>query len=159
MKKYHIGTLLCSLLLPLVVGMLSAAMTSRAMTAYGGMNKPPLSPPAWLFPVAWTILYLMMGLASYYVLNAQADSRSKSTALIFYGVQLMMNFMWSILFFNCGMYLLAFFWLLALWCIVIICAFRFFSISKTAAWLLVPYILWLSFAGYLNLGAHMLKQT
>lgn len=159
MSKHNLTKLLCFLFLPLLVGMVSAAFSSRAMITYGGMNKPPLSPPAWLFPVAWTVLYLMMGLASYYVLVASADSRSKSIALIFYGIQLIMNFLWSILFFNLGMYLFAFIWLLALLCVVIICAVRFFSISRTSALLLIPYILWLSFAGYLNMGAYVLNKV
>lgn len=159
MNKYRQGKLLCSLLIPLLVGMISAAVSSKAMLAYGEMNKPPLSPPAWVFPVAWTILYLMMGLASYYVLTAQTDSFSKSIAVILYGLQLMMNFLWSILFFNLGMYLFAFVWLLALWSIVIICTLRFYSISKKAAWLLVPYIMWLTFAGYLNMGAYILNTN
>lgn len=155
MKKSNIGILIAALLIPLMTGMLSAKLTSDGMTAYGTMNKPPLSPPAWVFPVAWTILYLMMGLASYYI--AVSHAKSKYTALVLYALQLCLNFMWSIIFFNWENYLLAFFCLIGMLCIVILCAIRFFVISKIASGLLLPYIVWLMFAAYLNMGAYILK--
>lgn len=158
MKKYRITPLIISLAIPLLVGMLSAALSSGGMAAYGTMSKPPLSPPAWVFPVAWTILYLMMGLASYYVYVADVDRHDKIVTLRLYGVQLAMNFMWSIVFFAWKLYLFAFIWLIGLWCLVIVGAYRFFMIDRKAGGLLLPYILWLTFAAYLNLGAYVMKM-
>lgn len=158
MKKFSTFTLIMALLVPLLIGGISAALSSRGMELYANMEKPPLSPPAWVFSVAWTILYLLMGLASYYILISETDNRSKAMSLIIYGLQLIMNFMWSIVFFNMEAYLAAFVWLIIMWIIVIICAFRFFAINRVAAYLMIPYILWLTFAAYLNMGAYILNS-
>lgn len=157
MKKISILTLLIALFIPLVIGGISAALSSQGMATYGSMCKPPLSPPAWVFSVAWTILYIMMGLASYFIIVSEADNRDKAMALIIYGIQLAMNFMWSIMFFNWGYYLFAFMWLMIMWCIVILCAVRFYSINRVATYLFIPYIMWLTFAAYLNMGAYILS--
>lgn len=159
MKKISIGTLILALFVPLVVGGISAALSAKGMAIYGSMNKPPLSPPAWVFSVAWTILYLMMGLASYYIIVSEADTYSKAMALIVYGIQLMMNFMWTIMFFNWGAFLVAFIWLIIMWAMVILCAVKFFSINKIATYLFIPYIIWLGFAAYLNMGAYILNRN
>ena len=98
-----------------------------------------------------------MGLASYFIMVSDVDPRSKAMALVVYSLQLAMNFMWSIVFFNWTMYLFAFIWLMVMWCIVIVCAFRFWPINRLAAYLLMPYILWLTFAAYLNMGAYSEK--
>lgn len=158
MKKVSVGPLIYTLFLPLLVGGISAALSSKGMAMYADMSKPALSPPGWVFSVAWTILYIMMGLASYYVIFADAESRDKATALAIYGIQLAMNFMWSIFFFGKGMYLFAFVWLIVMWWLVIMCTLKFFSISKTAGLLLIPYVLWMGFAAYLNLGAFLLSR-
>lgn len=156
MKKIHIVKLIISIAIPLAVGGISAWLTMDGMKIYGTMNKPPLSPPAWVFSVAWTILYIMMGLACYFVWVSEADSSLKVIAFVIYAVQLAMNFMWSIVFFNWNMYLVAFVWLMIMWCLVIYCAVKFFSLSKLATYLMIPYIVWLTFAAYLNLGAYIL---
>lgn len=153
----NIVRLIFSLLLPLAIGMLSASFSSPGMAAYGGMVKPPLSPPAWAFPIAWTILYLMMGFASYLIMVAEVDTKTQNMALTFYMIQLAMNFMWSLIFFRWNQYLLAFIWLVLLWALVLACAFQFIRISIKAGLLMIPYILWLTFAGYLNLGAYILS--
>ena len=98
-----------------------------------------------------------MGLASYLVFAAGRGTQSGRTALWFYAVQLLFNFFWSIFFFNCGAYLFAFFWLLALWVLVFITAVLFFRISHPAGWLLAPYLVWITFAGYLNFGVYLLN--
>ena len=157
MKKISIGTMILSLLIPLLVGGISAALSAKGMATYGEMRKPPLSPPAWTFSVAWTLLYVMMGLASYFVITS--DSGNKKIAIVIYLMQLAMNFMWSIIFFNCNEYLMAFVWLIILWCIVIICAVRFWNISRTATCLFIPYIVWLTFAAYLNLGTYIISTN
>ena len=159
MKKISVGTLILSLLVPLLVGGTSAALSATGMVMYGNMNKPPLSPPVWVFSVAWTILYFMMGLASYYIIVSEAETYSKAMALIVYAIQLVMNFMWSIMFFNWGSFLAAFIWLIIMWVIVILCAIRFYRISRKATYLLFPYIVWLGFAAYLNMGAYVLNTN
>lgn len=159
MKKINIIALIVSLFIPLVVGGISAALSAKGMATYGSMPKPPLSPPAWLFSVAWTILYLMMGLASYYIQASESSFHNTSMALAIYALQLVMNFMWSIIFFNWGNYLFAFIWLIIMWGLVIFCTVLFGRISRLAGCLMIPYILWLTFAAYLNMGAYVLSRA
>ncbi len=138
--------------IPLLVGGASAFLTSNAMSTFETVNKPPLSPPGWLFPVVWTILYILMGVASYLVAVSQKEKEEISKALILYGAQLAVNFFWSIFFFRFGWYLFSFFWLLLLWMLILMTIRAFYGISKTAAYLMIPYLVWVTFAGYLNLG-------
>lgn len=158
MKRISVWSLIIALVIPLLVGGLSATISAKGMANYGTMDKPPLSPPAWLFSVAWTLLYVMMGLASYFIYDSEAYSFDKSTAMKLYVIQLAMNFLWAIVFFNWGLYFIAFIWLLVLWCVSILCAAYFFKINRTAGWLFVPYIAWLTFAAYLNLGTVILNM-
>ena len=148
--------LIISILIPLAVGGLSALLTSGSMQDFAAINKPPLSPPAWLFPVVWTILFVLMGIASYLVLTSSKPYRAK-TALTVYGIQLVFNFFWSIIFFNLEMYLFAFIWLVALWFLIILTTVLFYRISKPAGYLMIPYILWVTFAGYLNFAIYLLN--
>ncbi len=157
MKKIHIGILIITIVVPVAVGMISAFLSYKGMAIYATMSKPPLSPPAWVFSVAWTVLYIVMGVASYFVVVSDADSMLKVTAMLLYGVQLVMNFFWSLIFFNWNNYILAFVWLMFMWCLVIVCAWRFYAVKPIAGYLMIPYILWLTFAAYLNLGAYILS--
>ena len=141
-----------SILIPLAVGGLSAILSGGGMQAYSALSKPPLAPPGWLFPVVWTILYILMGIASYLVCTADAEPKKISEALAMYGYQLLVNFLWSIFFFTFGWCLFAFFWLVLLWILILVMIVRFWGISKTAAYRCIPYLLWVTFAGYLNLG-------
>lgn len=150
-------TLLLALAIPLGVGGLSALVTRREMDAFSQLNQPPLSPPGWLFPIVWTVLFLLMGLASYLVVTAEAPDGVSRRALTVYGVQLVVNFFWSILFFNLKWYLFSFFWLLLLWGLILVTMILFFPIRRSAGWLLVPYLLWVTFAGYLNFGIFLLN--
>lgn len=150
-------TLLLALAIPLGVGGLSALVTRREMDAFSQLNQPPLSPPGWLFPIVWTVLFLLMGLASYLVVTAEAPDGVSRRALTVYGVQLVVNFFWSILFFNLKWYLFSFFWLLLLWVLILVTMILFFPIRRAAGWLLVPYLLWVTFAGYLNFGIFLLN--
>lgn len=124
------------------------------METFEMVNKPPLSPPGWLFPVVWTILYVLMGIASYLVLTS---GKPDDIALKAYGIQLAVNFMWPILFFNLNLYLFSFIWLVALWLLVYQTIRLFWSASKTTGALMIPYLLWITFAGYLNLGIYFLN--
>ena len=148
--------LLVCVLIPLLVGGLSALITMGSMENFSSLIKPPLSPPGWLFPVVWTILFVLMGIASYIVLERGSFAET-STALFFYGAQLFFNFFWSIFFFNFELYYFSFLWLLVLWVMIVITAVLFFRISKPAGYLMIPYILWVTFAGYLNLGIAILN--
>jgi len=129
------------------------------MAAFEQMNKPALSPPGIAFPIVWTILYILMGIASYLVLTSSADAALIHPAIIFYGLQLAVNFFWSIFFFRFEWYLFSFIWLLLLWGLILVCIVLFDRISKTAAWLMVPYLLWVTFAGYLNLSIYLLNRS
>ena len=157
MPKIQWKKLIICLVIPLAVGGISALLTMDAMRDFSSLKQPPLSPPAWLFPVAWTILYLLMGLASYFVAVSSARRTEISSALTVYGLQLAVNFLWSPIFFNWQAYLVAFLWLILLWVLIFITLRRFAAISPLAGWLLVPYLIWVTFAGYLNLGIYLLN--
>lgn len=154
--KIQLKKLLISLAIPLVVGGL-AALLSGGMDSYRQLNQPPLSPPGWLFPIVWTALYLLMGYASYLIWVADINPEYKRRALLFYGIQLGLNFLWPILFFRFDMYLTAFFLLLLLWLAIFLTMRLFSNINERAGDLLLPYLLWVTFAGYLNLGVYLLN--
>lgn len=143
--------LIISLLISLGVGFLSGFLVGNSSEVYMNLVKPPLSPPAAVFPVVWTILYILMGISAYLIYVADAPKREKKEALNLYGLQLIMNFLWSFIFFKFNLYLLAFIWLVLLLIVVILMIKKFNKIDETAAALMVPYALWLVFAGYLNL--------
>lgn len=153
MKKRGLLLAFC-IALPLLVGAGSALLTRSGMESFDSVIKPPLSPPAWLFPVVWTILYVLMGVASYLVLTS---GKLRANALYAYGIQLILNFFWSILFFNVENYLLAFVWLILLWIAVLVTTVLFFRIRHAAGILMIPYLLWVTFAGYLNLSIALLN--
>lgn len=153
MKKQW-KTLIFCIALPLAVGVLSALLTQNSMQTFDLINKPKLAPPGWLFPVAWTILYILMGIASYLVVTSK---KPNGAALITYGLQLIFNFFWSIIFFNLGLYLFAFIWLVILWLLIFKTTVKFFQISEPAGYLMIPYLLWVTFAGYLNLSIYLLN--
>lgn len=147
--------LLIALAIPLGVGALSALLTG--MGGYGDLNRPPLSPPGWVFPVVWTILYLLMGYASYRIYTSDAPQKLKTDALRLYIAQLAVNFLWPLIFFGLDWRLLAFWVILLLWVLIYFTIKRFGRIDEIAADLLLPYILWVTFASYLNLGAYILN--
>ena len=154
--KLHWKKLIITLAIPLAVGGLGALL-GGGMDSYQTLNQPPLSPPGWVFPIVWSILYLLMGYASYRVLVSGADPAEIQKALRFYGIQLVLNFLWPILFFGFGMYFAAFLLLLVLWVFIYLTMYRFGTIDDTAENLLIPYLLWVTFAGYLNLGVALLN--
>ncbi len=146
--------LLWNLALPLAVGGLGA-LASGGMGDYPLLNQPPLSPPGWVFPVVWTILYLLMGYAAYRVQVKGGEGTAR--ARVFYYVQLALNFLWPVLFFGFQAYLLAFVELLILWVAIAVTAWKFAAIDELAGDLLLPYLLWVTFAAYLNLGVYLLN--
>lgn len=149
--------LLTCLLIPLSVGAVSGIISGSGIDNFNSMVKPPLSPPAWLFPIVWTLLFILMGVASYLVLTSGEERTDVVRALVFYGVQLFFNFFWSIIFFNLEWYLAAFVWLVILWLLILITAVLFYRISKPAGYLMLPYLVWVTFAGYLNFAIYLLN--
>lgn len=157
MKKIQWGKLILCLAIPLAVGGISTILTREAMEKFQTLQQPPLSPPAWLFPVVWTMLYLLMGLASYLIVTARAPERQKRKAILVYAVQLAMNFCWSLIYFNAKMYLIALFWLLVMWALIIWLCMLAWDIRRSATWCLLPYLAWVTFAAYLNFGIYLLN--
>lgn len=150
--KRNRKTLLICLAIPLAVGGLSAWLTRAQMKVFPALDQPPLSPPPWLFPVAWTLLYLLMGWASYRVLTAGAPERPTGRALKVYALQLAVNFLWPIFFFNMEWYFFALLWLILLWVLIWVMIALFAGIEPFTWRLLAPYLIWTTFAAYLNWG-------
>lgn len=152
--KIQWKTLITCLIIPLTIGSISALLTQNNIKTFNLINKPILTPPSWLFPIVWTILYILMAIASYLVFVSKKPNK---TALTIYGIQLLFNFFWSIIFFNFELYLFAFIWLVLLWLLIFKTAILFYQISKPAGYLMIPYLLWVTFAGYLNFSIYLLN--
>ena len=155
-KKVWIYVLAC--LIPLAVGGLTALLTMQSMEIYNNLKTPPLSPPSILFPIVWSILYILMGISSARVYLSDAGREKKRAALLIYGVSLVFNFGWSILFFNLGAYLFSFIWLLGLLALILKTILSYYEIDRAAALLQIPYALWVVFAAYLNFGVYFLNR-
>ena len=136
----------------LAVGGLSAFLTRNNMDIDADLLMPPLSPPSILFPIVWTLLFILMGISAAMIYNADAPKRDKSTALKIYALSLAVNFSWNIIFFNLRTFGFAFFWLLLLLFLIILTIVKYNKIDKIAAYLQIPYALWVTFAGYLTAG-------
>ena len=156
-ESKNVVGLIAALALPLATGGLSAWLTKDGMRMYALMDKPPFSPPGWVFPAVWTVLYVLMGIASYLVCTSGASAFRRKRALTAYALQLAVNFLWPLLFFGLEMYLAAFICLLILTVFVFVCTVFFYHISKTAGWFFVPYLIWCIFALYLNFGTYLLN--
>ncbi len=150
-----IKVFIIAILIPLAVGALSAFLTRDNMDIYGVINTPPLAPPSILFPIVWTVLYILMGISSGIIYLS--DNKNKYDALRIYGFSLALNFCWSLIFFNLQAYLFAFVWLIILWIFILLTILEYFKINKTAAYLQIPYLLWVTFAGYLNFAIYLLN--
>lgn len=162
-KRVNIFKMFVAIVIPLAVGFLSSFITKDAMMSFNAMKKPPLAPPGILFPIAWTILYILMGISSYiiYVYDAKNDTTSlsiKNKCLSLYFIQLVFNFLWSVIFFKFKLYIFAFAWLVILWMLVFKLIIESKKISKIASYLLIPYLAWMTFAGYLNIGIAVLNK-
>ena len=137
------------------IGGLSSFITKDNFSMYQTLNRPPLSPPPEVFPIVWSILFVLMGIAAAIVWCS--NGKEIDSSLIFYGFQLVFNFCWSIIFFNFQAYLFAFIWLLALLVLIAITTVKFYKIKPSAGILMLPYFLWVCFAGYLNLMIWLLN--
>jgi len=154
MKKLKI--FIISLLISLGTGVVSGLIVGNAAEKYSMLIKPTFAPPAAVFPVVWTLMYILMGIAAYYVYTS--DSSGREDALKLYAEQLVFNFIWPIIFFRTGWLLFAFIWVLALWLLVALCTLVFSRINKKAEWLFVPYLAWTTFAVYLTLAIYLLNR-
>ncbi len=143
--------LILSLLLTIGVGALGGIVTAGESSGewYTNLNKPWYQPPSWLFSPVWTLLYILMGVAFYFVWRKPL-SRERNNAITIFLAQLLLNFLWSFLFFSMHSPGLALINIVVLWITILLTIFSFSKLSKTAAWLLVPYIAWVSFAAVLN---------
>lgn len=139
------------------VGGFSAFLTSMGMESYKAVEKPSLTPPDIVFPIVWTVLFILMAISAARIWMTD-NSRLRNRAIMVYGWQLFFNFFWSILFFNFQAYGLAFLWIIGLWIMILMMIVRFYNLDKTAGLLQVPYLLWVSFAAYLNYMVWMLNK-
>ncbi len=146
-----------AVILPLVVGFLSQYFAGGT-ELYDAVIKPPLSPPPIVFPIVWTILYILMGIASFIIYEKGWVKDYVRNAISFYLLQLFVNFLWPIVFFRFEMFFAAFWVLLLLWVLVGITAAKFYRICHAAGILLIPYWLWCTFALYLNFGIWILNR-
>ena len=154
MKIRNKSALIISILIPLTVGTMSALFSGN-MSSYSILNKPAFSPPGFIFPVVWTILYILMGASSYIVYFSNSSIKSKD--LLLYCIQLFFNFCWSIIFFGLDLFLFAFIWLIALIFIIIIMIRQFLIVNPLSAYLQIPYLIWCIFAAYLNFSIFLLN--
>ncbi|MCW3093202.1 MAG: tryptophan-rich sensory protein [Ferruginibacter sp.] len=143
--------LIVSILIPLLIGGVAGFFTSTGVNGwYADADKPPFNPPNWIFAPVWTILYIMMGLALWLVWKNSGKKLVKQTAIFLFSFQLALNFAWSFIFFYAHQPGWAFVEILLMWAIIMLTIIWFGKISPAAAWLMVPYIWWVSFAALLN---------
>ena len=146
-----VGRLIIAIIIPLLVGFTSGFFTTTGPGSwYQALKKPTWNPPGWIFAPVWTALYIMMGIALFFVWKANNITRKKNIALIVFAIQLLLNFFWSFIFFKLQEPGWALVEIIILWFAILATIFTFASISKLSAWLLVPYISWVSFAAILN---------
>ena len=155
--KKSIIPLIISVLLAEGVGFLSAFLSMSASSDYKSFNKPFFTPPGWVFPIVWTILFFLMAVAAYRIWLKGKSGEYVTKALFLYGIQLLANFLWPIVFFRFRLYALGFLELLLLLVLILLTTFEFHKINKIAAYLMIPYITWVSFAGVLNYCIWMLN--
>lgn len=154
-KKYK--PYILSSVIALAVGALSSLLTRGNMNIYQDINVPPLAPPMAIFPWVWAILFILMGISSAMV-YLRRDDEDATSALQIYAIQLVVNFFWSIIFFNMRAFFFAFIWTMLLWTLIIIMIVQFRKVSKTAANLQYPYLIWVTFAAYLTLMIWLLNR-
>lgn len=141
--------------IPVLTGIVSAGISGDQMKSFGSLEQPPLSPPAWLFPIAWAVLYIMMGISLLLIIRAETGPRK--AAILLFALQLLLNFLWSPIFFGGGHYMAALAILILMLISTAALAFMTDRIDRRAALLLLPYIAWMCFAAYLNAGVILLN--
>lgn len=155
-KKADIKSLVLNIAFALVAGGIGALLGGK-MNDFATINKPWFSPPAIVFPITWTILYVLMGISTYLICKNKTDKKFKKRACLIYLAQLLVNVLWTPLFFRFKLYLFSFFWILLLILLVGIMTIKFYKIKPIAGYLQIPYILWLIFASILNFSIYLLN--
>lgn len=160
--KKKFWTIALFIAIPVVLGFVSSLISGNMAENYtDSFVNPPYAPPAWLFPVAWTALYILMGLASYFIFACKSRTRKERkyryAALVLYFLQLAINFAWSPVFFGAGNYFLALIMLMVMWLMLIVSMFLIRERCMPAMWCFLPYALWCLFAMYLNIGVFLLN--
>ena len=158
MKKTNWKTYAFWIVLAEAVGGLSGWLTREGTKVYNAtVQQPPLSPPSIVFPIVWGILFALMGIGAARIYASPA-SGTRSRSLMLFFIQLAFNFFWSIIFFNLQNFGFALLWLLALWVLILLMILSYRKVDPMAAWLQVPYLLWVTFAAYLNFGVWLLNE-
>ncbi len=158
MNTKDIRHLVIAIIIPQAAGLIGTVFTTPAIpTWYAALTKPALNPPSWVFGPVWTTLFVLMGIASFLVWRHGWNNKNVKVALSLFGVQLVLNTLWSIIFFGTQNPGLAFAEIIVLWLAIVATIITFARVSKTAAWLLLPYLCWVSFAGYLNFAIWQLN--
>ena len=153
-----IATYAVAIAIPLAVGLASALLTRGDMDIYQELTKPPLAPPAWLFPIVWSALFILMGISSAMIyIDRKKNMESAKKGLIYYCISLAINFSWSIIFFNLQAAFFALLVLIALIYTVIVTILEYRKVKPIAAYLQLPYLIWILFAAYLNAGIWILN--
>jgi benzodiazapine receptor len=157
MTKSNIIKLILSLILPLSIGAFAGMFTSEAIPGwYATLNRPSFNPPNWIFGPVWTTLYILMGI-SFYMIWKQEKSKERDLALLFFFIQLALNFAWSFIFFYFNKIGFAFAEIVLLWLSIVLMMIRFYKIKPITAYINIPYLLWVSFASMLNLSYYLLN--
>lgn len=139
------------------VGLLAGLLTADATAIYANsVQKPPLAPPGIVFPIVWTFLYALMGIGAARVSTSE-NRQQKNVAINLFIIQLIVNFFWSFFFFNAQAFGFAAVWLVLLWVLVLLMIIAFWKVDRRAAWLQIPYLIWLTFAAYLNFAVYLLN--
>ena len=157
--KRNIISYAISIAIALLVGGLSALLTMGNMSLYEEVIQPPLAPPSILFPIVWTVLYVLMGVSAAIIYtDSHVEKSERTAALMPYWASLFVNFFWSILFFNFRAFLPAFIWLILLEFLIVMTIISYRRINTGAAYLQIPYAVWVAFAGYLNIAIWWLNR-
>lgn len=158
-KKIRIFPLIISIAVPLLIAGIVNFLLPDTKAIYNSLSKPIFAPPAEIFPIVWTILYILMGISSYMVYIKKFENIDVSSALFVYEIQLLLNCLWSFLFFGLRLYGVSFIELVILFAFVVLTVVRFYKkAGKKSAILLVPYLIWLVYAGTLNFYIWMLNE-
>ena len=157
MKKFSLTDLLIFMVSAELTGALSALLSGSYSGLYSGIRNPPLSPPGWLFPIVWAVLYALMGAGAYIIYRNDDTGPDRKTSLGLYVIQLGVNFLWSIIFFRFRLFALAAFTAVVLAILVFAMLVSFRKVSRTAAAVNIPYLIWLIFAAYLSVGVWLLN--
>ena len=156
-NSINLKKLITSILIPLIVGILSAVITNGSMDVYGMIKTPPLAPPSILFPIVWTILFVLMGISLYIIRMQRCDEKTKKEAYFIFGAQLLFNFLWSIFFFVVQAYTFSAIWLVLMIVLIISMIVKFLKINQIAGYIQIPYLIWCIFALYLNIAIAILN--